>query len=253
PAPPLPPRPAPQPGLAAAEDAHLRCFPLWLNEKLGDKLMGVVTALATVVGFALAFAIFFYLPILLFDLLNGWTGSALTDWKGTIEGVIKIIIFVVYILLVSRMRDIDRTFQYHGAEHKTIFCYENGLELTVENVKAQSRFHPRCGTSFIFVMLLLGIVLSTVASRLFPAIAEVRLLWLCLRLLVLLPIIVGLGYEFIRYAGRHDNRMVRILSAPGLWMQRLTTKEPREDGIIEVGIEALKAVITENPEDDAIK
>jgi uncharacterized protein YqhQ len=149
------------------------------------------------------------------------------------------------------MNDIKRTFMYHGAEHKSIACYEAGLDLTVENVKKCTRFHPRCGTSFIFVMLILSIILSTILSKIFPSIAQVRVLWMLLKL-AFIPLVMGLGYEFIKYAGRHDNIIVKILSAPGLWMQRLTTKEPTDD-IIEVGIESLKAVITDNPEDDEIK
>lgn len=233
------------------EEEELTGFDKWITEKFGDKLLSVVTFIGTLLGLALAFALFFYLPILLFSWLNGLTEGVLTNWQGTIEGVVKILIFVIYIILVSRMKEIDRTFQYHGAEHKTIFCYENGLDLTVENVRKQSRFHPRCGTSFIFVMLIFSVVFYTILSKIFPEIAANRMLWMALRL-VFLPVIVGLGYEFIRFAGKHDNWFVRVVSAPGLWMQRLTTKEPKEDAVIEVGIAALQAVITDNPEDDAI-
>jgi uncharacterized protein YqhQ len=150
------------------------------------------------------------------------------------------------------MKDIKRVFKYHGAEHKTIACYEAGQELTVENVKKCTRFHPRCGTSFMFVMLILSIVVITLLSLVVPAnLKQNTMAWVLIKL-PMLPIIMGLGYEFIRYAGRHDNLFVKILSAPGLWMQRITTKEP-DDDIIEVGIESLKAVVTENPEDDEIK
>ncbi len=152
---------------------------------------------------------------------------------------------------MGKVDDIYRVFQYHGAEHKTIFCYENEDELTVENVRESCRFHPRCGTSFIFVMLIFSIIFSTVLSKIFPSIAQVRVLWMLLKL-AFIPLLMGVGYEFIKYAGKHDNLLVKILSAPGLWMQRLTTKEPTDD-IIEVGIESLKAVITDNPEDDEIK
>lgn len=238
-------------GMEDMEDVEMNKFEKWLTDKLGDKFMSILMGFASVIGVALAFLIFFYLPVLAFNRLNAWADGSLTPWQGTIEGLLKIIIFVVYIALVSRMNDIKRTFMYHGAEHKSIACYEAGLELTVENVKKCSRFHPRCGTSFIFVMLILSIVLSTLLSKIFPAIAEIRVLWMFLKL-AFLPFVMGLGYEFIKYAGRHDNVFVKILSAPGLWMQRLTTKEPTDD-IIEVGIESLKAVITENPEDDEIK
>lgn len=238
-------------GMEDLEDVEMNKFEKWLTDKLGDKFMDIIMGIATVLGFALAFVIFFYLPVLAFNRLNAWSGSSLTPWQGTIEGVIKIVIFVVYMLLVSQMKDIKRTFMYHGAEHKSIACYEAGEELTVENVKKSCRFHPRCGTSFIFVMLIFSIVISTVLSKIFPSIAEVRVLWMFLKL-AFIPLIMGIGYEFIKYAGKHENLLVRILSAPGLWMQRITTKEPTDD-IIEVGIESLKAVITDNPEDDEIK
>jgi len=238
-------------GMEEIEDAEMSKFEKWLNDKLGDKLMNIIMGIASVIGFALAFVIFFYLPVLFFNKINEWSAGALTPWQGTIEGVSKIIIFVVYMALVSRMKDIRRTFMYHGAEHKTISCYEAGLELTVENVKKSSRFHPRCGTSFIFVMLIFSIIMSTVLSKIFPAIATVRVLWMLLKL-AFIPLLMGIGFEFIKYAGRHDNLFVKILSAPGLWMQRITTKEP-DDDIIEVGIASLKAVITDNPEDDEIK
>ena len=130
---------------------------------------------------------------------------------------------------------------YHGAEHKSIFCYEAGLELTVENVRKQKRFHPRCGTSFIFVILIISILISSVLVVVFRGIDDNRVVWMAVKLLIL-PLIVGIGYEFIKYAGKHDNLLVRILSKPGMWMQKLTTQEPTDD-IIEVGIEAIKAVL----------
>ncbi len=239
-------------GMEDLEDVEMNKFEKWLTDKLGDKLMDIVMFIASILGFALAFAIFFYLPVLVFNRLNTWSGETLTAWQGTIEGVLKIIIFVVYIALVSRMNDIKRTFMYHGAEHKSIACYEAGLDLTVENVKKCTRFHPRCGTSFIFVMLILSIIVVSVLSVFVPPeLKQNRILWMLIKL-PLIPIIMGIGYEFIRYAGRHNNLLVKILSAPGLWMQRLTTREP-DDEIIECGIESLKAVITDNPEDDEIK
>lgn len=238
-------------GMENMEDVEMNKFEKWLTDKLGDKFMDIIMGIATVCGFALAFVIFFYLPVLVFNRLNAWTDGVLTPWQGTIEGVLKILIFVIYIALVSRMKDIRRTFMYHGAEHKSIACYEAGMELTVENVKKCTRFHPRCGTSFIFVMLIFSIVFSTILSKIFPEIATVRILWMFLKI-AFIPLLMGVGYEFIKYAGKHDNLFVKVLSAPGLWMQRLTTKEP-DDEIIEVGIEALKAVITDNPEDDEIK
>ena len=239
-------------GMEEIEEEEMSKFEKWLTDKLGDKLMNILMGIATVLGFGLAFAIFFYLPVFLFNRINALANGSLTPFQGTFEGLLKIIIFVVYMLLVSQMKDIKRVFKYHGAEHKSICCYEQGLDLTVENVKKCTRFHPRCGTSFMFVMLILSIVVVTLLSLVVPeSLKSNTVLWMLIKL-PLVPIIMGIGYEFIRYAGRHDNILVTILSAPGLWMQRITTKEP-DDDIIEVGIESLKAVITENPEDDEIK
>lgn len=239
-------------GMEDMEDVEMNKFEKWLTDKLGDKFMDIIMGIATVLGFALAILIFFFLPVFVFNQLNKWTDGVLTPWQGTIEGVLKIIIFVVYIALVSRMEDIKRTFMYHGAEHKSIACYEAGMELTVENVKKCTRFHPRCGTSFIFVMLIISIILISLLSVFVPdEIKKNAVLWMLIKL-PMIPLIMGIGYEFIKYAGKHNNLFVKILSAPGLWMQRLTTKEP-DDEIIEVGIESLKAVITDNPEDDEIK
>lgn len=239
-------------GMEEYDEENLSKFEKWLTDKFGDKLMNFVTVLGSVLGVALAFVLFMYFPVLVFNKLNEWTSGALTNWQGLIEGVMKMAIFIIYIACVSRMKDIKRLFMYHGAEHKSIACYEAGEELTVENVKKCCRFHPRCGTSFIFVMLIFSIILYTIIAKIFPVIAAQRVLWMLLKLLFL-PLIMGLGYEFIKYAGRHDNLLVKIVSAPGLWMQRLTTKEPDDDGIIECGIAAIKAVITDDPKDDEIK
>ncbi|MFR6065529.1 MAG: DUF1385 domain-containing protein [Eubacterium sp.] len=238
-------------GMEDIEEQELNKFEKWLTDKFGDKLMNFVAAVGSVLGVALAFVLFMYFPVLVFNKANEWAGGAITNLQGLIEGVMKIAIFVIYIALVSRMKDIKRMFMYHGAEHKSIACYEAGLDLTVENAKKCSRFHPRCGTSFIFVVLIFSIIFYTIIAKIFPQIAAVRILWLLLKL-VFLPVIMGICYEFIRYAGRHDNLFVKIVSAPGLWMQRLTTNEPTDD-ILEVGIAAIKAVITDNPEDDEIK
>lgn len=238
-------------GMEEFEEEDMNKFERWLNDKMGEKLVNVVTAIGSVLGVVLAFLLFFYVPVLVFNKANEWANGAITNFQGLIEGVMKILIFVIYIAIVSRMKDIKRLFMYHGAEHKSIACYEAGLDLTVENAKKCTRFHPRCGTSFIFVVLIFSIVFYTIIAKIFPVIAADRFLWLILKL-VFLPIIMGICYEFIRYAGRHDNLFVKIVSAPGLWMQRLTTKEPTDD-ILEVGIAAIKAVITDNPEDDEIK
>lgn len=219
----------------------------WLSDHFGPKMMAVITGISMVLGCGLAFVLFFYLPTFLVDTVDKYLfKDALAKLHPLFEGIMRMIIFVVYIWLVSNIPDIKRVFMYHGAEHKSIFCYEQGLELTVENVRNQKRFHPRCGTSFIFVILIISILLSSVLVVAFPGIDEVRAVWMAIKLLIV-PLTVGIGYEFIRYAGRHDNALVKILSAPGLWMQRLTTQEPTDD-IIEVGIESIKAVLFDNDE-----
>ncbi len=213
-------------------------------------LMPVIGTVATVLGLGLALLLFMYLPSKLFDLLNGWTGDALFPYKALFEGVLKLVIFLCYMIAVSRMKDIRRVFRYHGAEHKSIFCYEKGLPLTVENVRAQSRFHPRCGTSFLILMLLVSILFYAAVLQI-PAVkafAGITWLWAILKLL-LLPVICGLGYELIKFCGRHDNWLTRIISAPGMWVQRISTQEP-DDAMIEVAIAALQAVIPEQEEDD---
>lgn len=222
----------------------------WLSDHMSKKFMSALTAVASVLGVLLAFALFFFLPTKITDWFNSLANGALTNYRALIEGVMRMVIFVLYIALVSLMNDIKRTFMYHGAEHKTIFCYESGLELTVENVKKQSRFHPRCGTSFMFVIIIISVLISSAISVAFPQLRDITALWMAIKILIL-PLVMGLGYEFIKYAGRHDNLLVRILSAPGLWMQRLTTKEP-DESMIEVALAAFQAVITDNPEDDAV-
>ena len=222
----------------------------WLNEHINKKVLGVLTGVASILGVMLAFLLFFYLPTVAVNFLNKLSDGALVNYRALFEGIIRMIIFVAYIALVSLMKDIKRTFMYHGAEHKTIFCYEKGCELTVENVKKHSRFHPRCGTSFIFVILIISVVISSAISVTWPQLRDQTVLWIAIKVLIL-PLITGISYEFIKYAGRHDNLFVKILAAPGLWMQRLTTKEP-DDDMIEVALAAFKAVITDNPEDDKV-
>lgn len=204
--------------------------------------MAVASLIGTVLGVALALLLFIWLPALLVRGIEkyivplGWT-------KSVIEGLVKIGIFVAYIALVSLMPEIKRVFMYHGAEHKTIFCYENGLDLTVENVRKQKRFHPRCGTSFIFVIMILSILAGSVITW--------DTMWIRVLLkLVSLPLVVGVGYEYIMYAGKHENTLTRILSAPGLWLQHITTREP-DDSMIEVGIASVKAsLVKEFPDYD---
>lgn len=217
-------------------------FEIWLREKFGKSLLDFVMVIAMILGVALGVGLFFFLPLFISSSLFDKAGEE-TKWYATlIEGGIKIAIFVGYIWLVSFMKDIKRVFEYHGAEHKTIFCYEAGEELTPENVKKYKRFHPRCGTSFIFVILLLSILVSSIVYS-FPIMKSNIILKFASKLLTL-PLTVGIGYEFIRFAGKHDNVITRILSAPGLWMQRITTREPDETQI-EVAIASLKCALPE--------
>ncbi len=228
----------------------------WLTDHFGPKMMAVITGISMVLGVALAFGLFTYLPSLLVDKADEFLfKNALENVHPVFEGILRMIIFILYIWAVSKIPDIKRVFMYHGAEHKSIFCYEAGLELTVENVKKQKRLHPRCGTSFIFVVLIISIFLSSclsvISRELGFDVESNRIVWMCVKLLIL-PLTVGIGYEFIRYAGKHNNIFVRIFSKPGLLMQKLTTAEPTDD-IIEVGIEAISAVLYGMPEKKEIQ
>ncbi|MBQ4082225.1 MAG: DUF1385 domain-containing protein [Clostridia bacterium] len=217
-------------------------------KKENNALLSVIMVIGTVLGVALALFLFLWLPAWIFDLVKGLVSADITRFKGLFENVLKILILVGYMAAVSLMKDIRRTFMYHGAEHKTIACYEAGLELTVENCRTQRRFHPRCGTSFLILMLLVSILTSTLLILCFPSLAHHRLLWVAIKLL-LIPLVCGLGYELIKFCGRHDNLFTRIISAPGMWLQRLTTKEPTDD-MLEIAICAMTAVIPENKEED---
>lgn len=224
------------------EDEELTKFDKWVQKTFGDKMMNVIMGISTVLGVLLAVALFFVLPTFIFNLIRDyWAGAQIAPWRSVIEGIMRIAIFIIYIYLCSRLPEIHRLFQYHGAEHKTIFCYENNEELTVENVRRHSRFHPRCGTSFLVIMLLLGIIVGFFIPFGNPFVRTIVKI-LCI------PLIVGIGYEFIRLCGRTDNTLTHIISAPGLWVQRITTQEP-DDSMIEVAIEAMKKVIPENGED----
>ena len=225
-------------------------FEKWLDEKFGDKLVKVIMVFASILGVALAVALFFFLPSFLFDLTANVVpvfqgdGEGAVFWKSVFEGVLKIALFLGYIVLCSQMTEMKRVFMYHGAEHKTIFCYENEEELTVENVRKQIRFHPRCGTSFMVLMLIVGIVIG-----LFIPVAPFGIGFLRpVFKILLLPVSCGVGYELIKICGKHDNAFTRIIAAPGLWAQRITTKEP-DDKMIEVAIEAMKAVIPDDGTD----
>ncbi len=223
-------------------EEELSKFDQWLQKTFGDNLMNAVMTVSSILGILLAIGLFFFLPTWIFNLFRDHVaGRGIEPWRSVLEGVMRILIFIGYIFLCSLMPDVRRVFQYHGAEHKTIFCYENQEELTVENVRRHSRFHPRCGTSFMVIMLLLGIIIGFFIPFGNPFVRTfVKLL--CI------PVIVGIGYELIRICGRHDNLATRIISAPGMWMQRLSTKEPADD-MIEVAIASINAVIPENGED----
>lgn len=218
-------------------------------------MMTGVMVVALVLGLGLALLLFKVLPESIYELIT-WAFPSLEGegyWfnliRAAITGVVKIAIMVAYMAAVTLMKDIKRTFMYHGAEHKTIFCYEQGLELTVENVRRQSRFHPRCGTSFLILMLLVSIVVN----MFIPAtIVDHKILNIVARTgigLITLPFIMGIGYELIRFAGRHDNLFTKIISAPGVWLQHITTKEP-DDSMIECAIAAVKEVIPEDGSDN---
>ena len=216
-------------------------FELWLNKTFGKAAGSVFSFLITLVAGVLAIGLFFGVPALITNLVSEYITNKVV--LSAIEGIIKIGLFLVYIIGVSNMKDIRRTFMYHGAEHKTIFCYEQGLELTVENVRKQQRFHPRCGTSFLLIVLVVSILVSSVITW------ESVLIRVLLKI-AMLPITVGISYEIIKFAGRHDNWLTRIISAPGLWLQNFTTKEP-DDSMIEIAIAAVTPVLPENPEDAA--
>lgn len=228
-------------GLEEAEESELTGFDKWMNDHFGDKIMNAVMVAGSVFGIVLAVALFFVLPTWLFNLAQRSAGAGFAVWRSPLEGLLRILIFLCYIVLISRMKDIRRLFQYHGAEHKTIFCYESGEELTVENVRKHIRFHPRCGTSFLVLMLFVGIIIGFFIPFTDPFVrTAVKLL--CI------PLVMGIGYELIRYCGRNENTLTRIIAAPGLWFQRITTKEP-DDSMIETAIAAMKEVIPENGED----
>lgn len=212
-------------------------FEKWLDRTFGKSLTSIVMGIGTVLGLLLGVVLFIVLPAVITSLIKNEV------LRKVLEGVLRIAIFLGYVLLVSLMNDIKRTFMYHGAEHKSIFCYEKGLELTVENVRAQKRFHPRCGTSFMILMMMVGIFIGLLIGAVFPETRESTLLYLGIKFL-LLPITMGTGYEIIRFAGKHDNAFIRALTAPGLWIQRITTKEPTDD-MIEVAIVALKSALEE--------
>lgn len=227
-------------------------FEAWLEKRFGSEaLMKWVLGFSVAVGLVFAIALFIILPTLATSALLYFFPDAPMWLRNLLEGVVKLIVFFLYLYFCSRLKDIHRTFQYHGAEHKTIFCYERGLELTVENTRAMPRHHPRCGTSFLFVVIVVAVLASCVVFAL-PGIRDVAAnpLVRILLHLVLLPIVVGVTYEINRFIGRHDNPFTRFLSAPGLWMQNFTTFEP-DDSMLEVAIHALELVLPQKKGADA--
>ena len=215
-------------------------FDKWLEKKLGHNMMKMLGGFAAVLGVALAAVLFIFIPTGLSSLLKPLIGTGVG--LSLIEGLIKVIILVGYMWLCSRMKDMRRVFEYHGAEHKSIACYEAGLPLTVENIRPQRRFHPRCGTSFLFLVVFISIIVGSFISWDNPAIRM-------LLKLALIPVVVGISYELIKLAGRSDGILTRIISAPGMWLQRITTCEP-DDSQIECAIAALEAVIPEDENAD---
>lgn len=227
-------------------------FDQWLKKKLGnEKFQQAIIWIAVFLGLGMSIGLFFLLPMLVSAFFDRWIPNLLV--LNLFEGIVRICIFMGYMILVSRMEEMKRVFAYHGAEHKTIRCYEARLPLTVENVRVQTRLHPRCGTSFLLVVMVISIIVFSVAStgllRLIPALAAIqgtmlyRLLMILFKLM-LLPLVVGITYEINRWAGRNDNRFTRLLTAPGMWMQNFTTNEP-DDSMIEVAIRAVEAVLPE--------
>ena len=223
------------------------------DEKKQNALVNTVMVIGSVLGVLLAVVLFMYLPRLFVSGIEYLFSVKITSklLRSAIEQFLKLTIFVIYVFAVSFMKDIKRVFMYHGAEHKTIFAYEKGLELTVENVRTQKRFHPRCGTSFMILMILVSIIISTAVQMIFPTVYNIRWLWVIAKILII-PITCGIGFEILKICGKYDNVLTRIISAPGMWLQRITTKEP-EDGMIEIAIAALNACEPEVPDGKEIK
>lgn len=222
------------------EEGEPSKFERWLDKTFGDNLTKAVTLVGTVLGVALAMLLFLLVPTMIVKGLDSLV--PLGGWKSLLEGIIKMGVFVAYLALVARMKEIHRVFQYHGAEHKTIFCYEKGLPLTVENVRAQKRFHPRCGTSFLILMLIISILVFSVVTW------ESVVIRVALKI-AMLPLVMGVGYELLKLCGRHDNWLTKIIAWPGLKLQHLTTKEP-DDSQIQVAIASLLPVLPEDRAQD---
>ena len=220
-------------------------FEKWLKARLGVNLLNIIMVIGTVLGLALAVTLFIVLPSAAADLLDYLLPAQLGLWRSVVEGAVRIAIFLLYLWLVSFMPEIKRTFMYHGAEHKSIACFESGAPLTPESAKEFTRFHPRCGTSYMFFMILIGVFAGMLIRVISPSLETWA--YVAIKILIL-PLVMGIGYEVIMLAGKHDNIITRILSAPGLWVQRLTTKEPSEDMLVVAIISIKCALRDEFPE-----
>ena len=215
-------------------------FETWLENKFGDKVKDIAIYFAVVVAIFFSIGLFMLLPHVLAEVVSIFTENKIV--LNFSEGIIRMLIFLGYMLLVSRMKDIQRVFEYHGAEHKTIAAYESGEELTVENARKYSRLHPRCGTSFLLIVMVVSIVIFSFLKW--------GAMWQNLLMrLALMPVVAGISYEMIKFAGKSKNRCVKVLTLPGLWLQKITTREP-DDSQLEIAIAAIEAVIPENKEDD---
>ena len=234
------------------QDEQPSKFDLWLEKKLGnEKFQQVIVGIAVALGMCMSIGLFFLLPMIVSSFFTGIIENLVV--LHLLEGLVRIVIFVAYIFLVSRMNEMKRVFAYHGAEHKTIRCYEAGLPLTVDNVREQTRLHPRCGTSFLMIVMVISILVFSIASTgllaAFPGLEAMRNTFLYRLLMIgfkllLLPLVVAVTYEINRWAGRHDNLVTRIFTAPGMWFQNFTTNEP-DDDMIQVAITAVEAVLPE--------
>jgi uncharacterized protein YqhQ len=224
--------------LSGEEDAATEPskFELWLAKVTGDDIMNVIMVVAMFAAVIISVGLFVLAPILIVKGLE-FSIAPLGIWKGLVEGLARIVIFLLYMYLVSKVKEIGRVFEYHGAEHKSIFCYESGEELTPENARKFSRFHPRCGTSFMFLMMIISIIVFSFVT--WDSIVVRMLLKI-----VLVPVVIGVGYEVLSFTGRHQNAFTKAIAWPGIRLQRLTTKEP-DDKQLEVAIAALKAVLPE--------
>lgn len=236
------------------EDEELSKFDIWINEHISEKTAKIIASILSFAMILIMLGVFLFLPSFLFSLLENTVSANISPWKSAFEGVMKLVLFVAYMAVVAQFGSMKRMYEYHGAEHKTIACYEAGKPLTVENIRPMCRFHPRCGTSFIIITLLVSILVYSVIP-INPGewwgienIALASLLRIVIKLLFL-PLVVGISYELIKLAGRYSNPFTKIISAPGLWMQRLTTREP-DDSQIEAAVAAITPCLPKEGEDD---